>query len=178
MELNLIPIKTETVPLNLIWVREELSKVGMKDLPPWKEDKEQLLSAHLTMLMEKEAHHPESHQTQLYTLKSNSLISKTKLNKNGKWVMNKKSLKPQLQKIKETKLLKKEILNKQTNSIKKVLNLLKTMIIHKLSKFLKFSDWMLLNHKSRQDNILKQSSIAVKFCKKMLTIWRLFTEEV
>lgn len=31
-ELNLILIKTETVPLNLIWVKEESLKVGMKDL--------------------------------------------------------------------------------------------------------------------------------------------------
>lgn len=140
MELNLIQIKTETVPLNLIWVREESSKVGMRDLPPWKEEKERLLSAHLTMLMAKEVHHLESHQTQLYTLKSNFLISKTKLNKSGNWVMNRKSLKPQLRKIKETKLSKKEILSKQTNSIKKVSSSLKMMITHKLSKFLKFSD--------------------------------------
>lgn len=140
MELNSILIKTETVPLNLIWVREESSKVGMKDLPPWKEEKEQLLSAHLIMLMAKGAHHPESHQIQLYTLKLNFLISKTKLNKNGNWVTNKKSLKQQLQKIKETKLLKKENSSKQTNSIKKVSNLLKRTIIQKLSRFLKFSD--------------------------------------
>ena len=54
--------------------------------------------------------------------------------------MNKKSLKQQLQKIKETKLSKKENSSKQTNSIKKVLNLLKRMITLKLSKFLKFLD--------------------------------------
>ncbi len=54
--------------------------------------------------------------------------------------MNRKSLKPQLQKIKETKLSKKEILSKQTNSIKKVLSSLKMMITQNLSKFLKFSD--------------------------------------
>ena len=178
MELSLILTKTETVPLNLIWVREESSKDGMKDLPPWKEEREQLLSAHLIMLMAKEAHHLESHQIQPYTLKLNFLTSKTKLNKNGNWVMSKKSLKQQLQKIKETKLSKKENLSKLTNSIKKVLNLLKMMITQKLSKFLKFLDWTLLNHKSKQDNILKQSITVVKFYKKILTIWKLFTEEV
>jgi len=54
--------------------------------------------------------------------------------------MSKKSLKQQLQKIKETKLSKKENLSKLTNSIKKVSNLLKMMITQKLSKFLKFLD--------------------------------------
>lgn len=178
MELNSIQIKTETVPLNLIWVREESSKAGMKDLPPWKEEKEQHLSAHLIMPMEKEVLLQEFHQTQLYTLKSSYLISKIKLNKNGKWAINKKFLKQQPQRIKETKLSKKEILNKQTNFIKKVLNLLKMMIILKLLKFLKFLDWMLLNLKLNQDNTPKQLTIVLKFCKKMLIIWKLFTEEV
>lgn len=132
MELNSIPIKTETVPLNLIWVRAESSKVGMKDLPPWKEAKKQHLSARRIMLMAKEDHHQEFHQTQLWTSKLSFSISKTKSKKNGRWAISKRFPKQPQLRIKETKHSKRANLKKQTDCIKKVLNLLRMMIMLRL----------------------------------------------
>lgn len=177
MELSSILTKTETVPLNLIWVREESLKVGMKDLLPWKEEKEQPLSAHQITLMAKEAHLQEFHQTQHCTFKLNFLISKIKLNKNGKWVMKKKLPKLQMQKIKEIKHSKKENLKRLTNFIKKVFNSLKMMIILRLFKFLKFLDSIRLSLKLKQANTLMPSIIALKCWKRMPIIWKHCTEE-
>lgn len=71
MEPNSIRTKTEIAPLNLIWVKEELLKAGMKDLPQWKEVKEQLLSVLLITHMEREDPLQEFHQILLFTSRSN-----------------------------------------------------------------------------------------------------------
>ncbi len=119
MEANSILILTLTVPSSLTLVREESSKDGIKDLPPWKKEKKPLSFAHQILHMEKEDLLQKFPPTPLSTSKLSFWISKTKSKKNGKWATKKNW--PMLKKLKtkEIKLLKREITLQQLVSTPK-----------------------------------------------------------
>lgn len=125
MGLNLILTRIGTVLLNLIWVKEELLRDGMKDSPPWKKVKELRSSVLHNMPMEREAHPQESHQIPPCTSKSNFWISNINKRKNGNWANNKNWPKPQKPKIKEIRPSKKVSTNKPQNFTTRVLASLK-----------------------------------------------------
>ena len=122
-----ILILTLTVLSSLTLVKEESSRDGIKGLPPWKKDKKLLSFVHQILHTEREDLLREFLPTPLFILKLSFWISKTKSKKNGKWVSKKNWPKLKMLKIKEIRLLKREITLLQLASTQKESVLSRTM---------------------------------------------------
>jgi hypothetical protein len=119
-------------------VKEESSRDGIKGLPPWKKDKKLLSFVHQILHTEREDLLREFLPTPLFILKLSFWISKTKSKKNGKWVSKKNWPKLKMLKIKEIRLLKREITLLQLASTQKESVLYRTMKPKTLNKSWKF----------------------------------------